>query len=169
MARHLHLAGAPTDAGRPPEPGSPIRVILADDHRAMRRNLRMLLELEDGIEVITEAEDLDAVVQCVHRYRPHVLILDLRLSNGSVLATIHELRHQVPGTETVALTMEASPAFAKHALASGALGYVLKDHADSDLVNAVRSAADGNIWLTPQVEAGLRAMDRTVADRLAEG
>ena len=102
---------------------SQIRVVLADDHARVRRNLRLLLDGEGDVEVAAEAADLAAVVSRVHRHTPHVLILDLQMPGGSSIETIRGLRQEVPGMEIVTLTMEYSPAFGQRALDAGALGF----------------------------------------------
>ena len=162
MSAHLHLAAVGTANGREPRPVSPIQVVLADDHQGMRRSLRLLLDREDGVEVIAEAADLATVVRHVHGHTPHVLVLDLSLPNGSSIETIRRLRAQVPQTEIVVLTMEQSPLFAQQALDAGAVGFVLKDRADSELAPAVRDAAAGGEFVSPQVAVGLEALRRSV-------
>jgi two-component system response regulator NreC len=132
-------------------------VVLADDHAAVRRNLRLLLDTEGGVDVIAEAVDISGVMRDVHAHLPHVLVLDLRLPNGSSIDAIRRLRAQVPTTEIVVLTMEDSPAFAQQAIDAGAIGFVLKDRADSELLTAVRRAARGDEYVSPRVEAALDA------------
>jgi two-component system response regulator NreC len=161
MAAHLHLAG-PRER-RPPRPATPIQVVLADDHSMVRRSLRLLLDREEDVEVIAEAADLAAVIRHVHGHVPHVLVLDLQMPNGSSLETIHRLRDQVPDTEIVVLTMEASPLFAQQALDAGAIGFVLKDRSDSELPEAVRAAVRGREFVSPKVTAGLDALRRAVS------
>jgi DNA-binding NarL/FixJ family response regulator len=167
MKSHLQLAPAPEALEPPLAAERPIRVVMADDHDSMRRNLRRLLESEHDVEVVAEATDLDTAARQVHEHAPHVLILDLHMPNGSSVATIRELRRLVPDTEIVVLTMEASPAVARHVLDAGAVGYVLKEHSDPDLPLAVRAAARGRTYVTPQVAAGLRGMWQAASeDRL---
>jgi len=161
MASHLHLAREP---GEEPTAATAISVVLADDHAAVRRNLRLLLDGEDGVEVIAEAADIATMVRHVHTHRPHVLVLDLRMPNGSSIEAIRRLRSQVPRTEIVVLTMEQSPAFAKEAIDAGAVGFVLKDKADSELLAAVRRAAVGEEYVSPRVAAGLEALRRAVQE-----
>ena len=142
---------------------NPIRVVLADDHDAMRRSLRRLLDAEAGITVMAEAFDLETAARHVQGHSPHVLILDLHLPNGSAVGMVRELRRQAPGTQIVVLTMEISPAFAKQALDACALGYGFKEHADRDLTAAVRAAVRGERYVTPEVAVELEAM-RTAAE-----
>ncbi len=162
MSGHLYLANADPAAGRCERPAFPIQVVLADDHAVVRRSLRLLLDGEENLEVIAEAADLSSVVRHVHGHVPHVLVLDLQMPNGSSIDTIRRLRDQVPETEIVVLTMEASPLFAQQALDAGAVGFVLKDTADTELPPAVRAAASGGEYVSPRVEAGLEALRRAV-------
>jgi two-component system response regulator NreC len=136
--------------------------LLADDHVSMRRSLRLLLDGEAGIDVVAEAGDLSTVVRHVHGHTPHVLVLDLRMPGGSSIETIRHLREQMPDTEIVALTMEQSPGFAQRALAAGAVGFVLKDRAATELPAAVRCAALGEEYVSSHVAAGLDALRGTV-------
>ena len=164
MAAHLHLAPALANSEPSVSDTSPIRVVLADDHAMMRRSLRLLLEGEDDVEVIAEAEDIAAVLQHLHGHRPHVLVLDLRMSGGSNLEMIGKLREQAPNTQIVVLTMDESPVFAQHALASGAVGFVLKDLADGELPLAVRAAARGEEYVSPRVAVRLNALSRSITE-----
>jgi two-component system, NarL family, response regulator NreC len=162
MSAHLHLARSFDERERAPRPEFPIQVVIADDHAVMRRSLRLLLEHEQDVAVVAEAADLSMVARHVHGHQPHVLVLDLQMPNGSSLETIRRLRDQVPETEVVVLTMEDSPLFAQHALDAGAIGFVLKDHADSELPAAIRGAAAGHEFISPRVAAGLDALRRAV-------
>jgi two-component system response regulator NreC len=128
-----------------------VRVVLAEDHATMRRSLRLLLDSEPDLEVVAEAGDQATAIGHVHGHRPQVLVLDLRMPSGSSIETIRRLRAHAPGTEVVVITMQESPAFAKHALDAGAIGYVLKDTADAELPEAVRHAARGELYTSPRV------------------
>lgn len=157
MAAHLHLAEPPVHVS------VPIRVLLADDHTLMRRSLRLLLDGEDDVEVIAEAADLATVVSHLGRHRPNVLVADLRPPDGSSIDAIRKLRADAPHTEVVVLTMEESPLFAQQAMNAGAIGYVLKDRAESELLIAIRCAANGDEYVSARVAAGLDAR-RKAAD-----
>ncbi len=149
----------------PPYPAaadSPIKVVLADDQRLVRRSLRLLLEGENDVEVVAEAGDLFTTLRHVKGHLPHVLVLDLRMPGWSSLQTIRRLRAEVPETEIIVLTMEDSPVFARQAIDAGAVGYVLKDSADDELSDAVRRAARGQEYISPRVGAGLNALQRAV-------
>jgi two-component system, NarL family, response regulator NreC len=135
------------------QPASVIRLVLADDHAVVRAGLRLLLDAESDFEVVAEAGDVDAARRYVRGHHPDVLILDLNMPGGSSLEAIPVIREEAPDTQVVVLTMQEEPAFARQALASGAAGYVLKEAADSELVEAVRRAALGEIYLNPKLGA----------------
>jgi two-component system response regulator NreC len=155
MPGHVDLAAAST-VGRHAAPS--IRVVLGDDHNLMRRNLRLLLDREDDLEVVAEAGDVAAAVRDVQENRPHVLVLDLRTTNGSSLDAIRRLRQRVPETRIVVLSTEEDPAFAQQALDAGAIGFVLEDTADADLPQALQDAVRGERYVSRRVAALLRAM-----------
>lgn len=138
-------------------PALPIRVVLGEDHTLLRDALSRSLDAEEGIEVIVAADDLPSALSSVHSERPHVLVLDLGMVDGSSRETIGKLRARAPETQVVLLTMEESPVVAQHVLACGALGVVLKDRADEDLAQAVRAAACGEEYVSPRVAERLDA------------
>jgi two-component system response regulator NreC len=164
MSGHLQLAPSVSVDAAPQPVADPIQVVVADDHALMRHSLRRLLEGHQNIEVIAEAENLTGAVEQVHDRRPHVLVLDLAMSGVSSLQTVGQLREQVPDTQIVVVTMEENPAFAQRALAAGALGFVSKDHADTDLPEAVRAAACDEEYLSPSVTARLAALHRSLTN-----
>ena len=135
----------------------PIRVVIADDHSVVRRGVRQILEAEGGFEIVAEAEDLEGARRYVRGHHPDVLVLDLNMPEGSSLDAVPGLRAECPGTQIVVLTMQNEPAYARQALGSGALGYVLKDAADAELVEAIRRAAAGDSYLNPRLGARVAA------------
>lgn len=134
-----------------------VRIVIADDHEVVRRGLRSLLEAEHEFDIVAEAGDVEAARRYVHGHHPEVLVLDLHMPGGSALDAIAEIRRQSPETQIVVLTMESQPAYARAALGAGALGYVVKDAADEELVEAVRSAAAGEPYLNPRLGARVAA------------
>lgn len=169
MSATLCLLPESSDIGAPSQLKASIRVVLADDHAMVRRTLRLVLESEQDVDVIAEAIDLSAAVRHVGRHVPHVLVLDLRLPNGGSIEMIRQLSARFPETAVVVLTMEDSPLFAQHAIDAGAIGFVLKYRADTELLSAVRLAARGEGYVSPRVASGLEALHRaTNRDRLSE-
>jgi two-component system response regulator NreC len=155
-----NLAAVPSDA--PPEgteETSETTIVLADDHTVMRNALRMLLDAEPDFEVVAEAGTAEDAVRYVRGHKPTVLILDLNMPGGSSLEAIPDIQEASPATEIVVLTMQNEPAFARRALQAGVRGYVLKEAADAELVQAVRRAAAGDTYLQPALGARLAAGD----------
>jgi two-component system response regulator NreC len=143
-------------------------IVLADDHTVVRSALRMLLEAEAGFEVVAEAGNADDAARYVLGHKPTVLILDLNMPGRSSLEAIPDIRANSPGTEIVVLTMQNESAFARRALQAGVRGYVLKEAADTELVQAVRSAAAGETYLQPALGARMAAEpDAEPADDLS--
>jgi len=123
------------------EASDPITIVLADDHTVMRRGLRMLLQAEPGFDVVAEAGHILAALQQVRGHRPDVLVLDLNMPGGSSVDAIKRLKIFASSTAVVVLTMEHDSSFVREAHAAGAVGYVLKDAAETQLVAAIRRAA----------------------------
>jgi two-component system, NarL family, response regulator NreC len=162
MKANLHLATALNGDASTEQELAPIRVVLADDHALVRRSLRLLLDSEDGVDVVAEACDIATVLRHVHGHAPHVLVLDLQAPGGSSIEAIRRLHELLPNLAIIVLTMEPSPAFAQRALDSGAVGFVLKDRADTELPAAVRRVMQGEEYVSPRIAAGLSARRRVV-------
>lgn len=138
------------------EAEGPIRILLADDHAAMRESLRALLDGEADIDVIAETDSLQSVMGHVRARRPDVLVLDLGMPTpGSGIEVLGRLTREARDTRIVVLTMNDDPAFARRALDNGAVGLVLKEMADSDLPQAVRAASRDRRYLSPLLAARL--------------
>lgn len=134
-----------------------IRIVIADDHAVVRRGLRQVLEAEPGFEVVAEAANLDDARRYVLGHHPDVLVLDLNMPGGSSLEHIPGIRTEFPDTQIVVLTMQNEPAYARQALSAGALGYVLKEAAEEELVEAINRAAVGDTYLNPRLGARVAA------------
>jgi two-component system response regulator NreC len=132
-------------------------VVIADDHTVVRQGLRMLIDNEEGLQVVAEAGTVPDAERLTRAHRPSVLVLDLNMPGGSGLEAIPRLRESTPETAIVVLTMQDDPAFARRALQSGALGFVLKEAADEELLGAIRLAAAGDTYLNPRLGARMAA------------
>ena len=136
--RRAMLASAPAPA---PAPRGRVSVVLATGPGPMREALRQVLGGEADLDVVAEAHDVDGAVRQARNHGRAVIVLDLVIVRGFVLEAIRGLRRAAPWTAIVALSMDDAAAFARNALAGGACAYVLADHADRDLADAVRRAA----------------------------
>ncbi len=145
-----------------------IRIVLADDHAVVRSALRMLLDAEPDLEVVAEAGDIDSTVRYLRGHCPDVLILDLNMPGGPSLKALPAMLEASPETSIVVLTMQSEPVFAREAMQAGVRGYILKEAADSELVQAVRLAADGRTYLQPELGAQIAAEPDGPPDDLSD-
>jgi DNA-binding NarL/FixJ family response regulator len=159
-----------------------IRVALVDDHQLIREGLRMVLQGEEGFEIVGEAADHAAALELVVAQRPHVLVLDLTFPEGDAMPLLRALRARQPELRIVVLTMHSDPETVRQALAAGAAGYMIKGAQSSELVEAIRAVARGDRYLHSSVtnavvedsirwfEAGtMSAREREVLSLLASG
>ena len=130
-----------------------ISIVLVDDHAVVRGALRVLLDGEDDFDVVAEAGDAEAGLRYVGGHKPDVLVLDLNLPGISGLAAIPMIKERAPKTGIVVLTMRDELAFVREALRAGVQGYILKEAAQEELVQAVRLAAAGRRYVQPALGA----------------
>jgi DNA-binding NarL/FixJ family response regulator len=150
----------------------PITIVLADDHAVVRTGLRLVLEAQDDLRVVAEAGTIPDAVTMAKAHRPTVLVLDLAMPGrpgGSALDVLPELARDAAATKVVILTMQDEPEFARRALSGGAVGYVLKEAAHAELVEAVRRAAAGGSYLDPSLGALLAAAPPASGDGAPDG
>jgi two-component system, NarL family, response regulator NreC len=131
--------------------GSPISIVIADDHAVVRQGLRLLLEAEDDLAVVGEASDLAQTCAVLRERMPAVLVLDLHMHRDLSLSALAEFRIASPSTAVVILTMDDDPAFVAPAWSAGAAGYVLKEASRTDLVRAIRAVRAGGRYLDPAI------------------
>jgi DNA-binding NarL/FixJ family response regulator len=128
-----------------------IRVVLADDHPIVREGLRGMLAAEPGIEVVAEAASGAEAVAVAARYRPDVVLMDLRMPGGDGVTATAEILAATPGARVVVLTTYETDADIVRAVEAGAVGYLLKDTPVAELSQAIRAAARGETVLAPSV------------------
>jgi DNA-binding NarL/FixJ family response regulator len=145
---------------RPPEPsGTPIRILIADDHEVVRIGLAALLDGQPGLAVVAQASSGEEAVQLALQHRPDVVVMDIRMPNGTGIEACRTITAQLASTPVVMLTSHADSDALFDAIDAGASGYVLKRVGSSELVDAVRTVAAGGSLLDP-------AVTRRVLDRL---
>lgn len=129
-----------------------IQIFLADDHAIVREGLKALLESEPDIEVIGEASNGREAVRLIRRLRPHVAILDVAMPLVNGIEATARIRQTAPDTRVVILSMHSTSEHIFRALSAGAIGYVLKESAPSEVVSAVREAHAGKRFLSQKVQ-----------------
>lgn len=132
-----------------------IRILIVDDHAVVRSGLRLLLEREDDLEAIGEAGDGKQAVKLARELTPDVVLLDVVMPGSSGIDAAAEIRIESPDSRILMLSMQDDPTYVRQAFASGAAGYVLKDAADAELVEAVRKVAAGDQYVHPALGARL--------------
>jgi two-component system response regulator NreC len=143
-----------------------VRVVIADDHTMVRDGLRMLLDMEPGLEVVAAAGCIADTASRLREHAPDVLILDVHLGAENGLDGMPQLLAASPATRVLVLTMQDDPAFARKALGTGATGYVLKEAPRADLIDAVRTVARDETYLHPQLAARVILAHEPTGDAL---
>ncbi|MFI9804557.1 response regulator [Streptomyces sp. NPDC052301] len=131
--------------------GTPIRLLLVDDDPLVRAGLALMMGGAEDIEIVGEAADGGEVEDLVERTRPDVVLMDIRMPSVDGLAATERLRRRADAPEVVVLTTFHADEQVLHALRAGAAGFVLKDTAPAEIVDAVRRVAAGEPVLSPAV------------------
>jgi DNA-binding NarL/FixJ family response regulator len=128
-----------------------IRVFLVNDHAAIRRALHELLEAEVNLSIVGETGNGFDVVKQTAQIRPDVVVLDVSMPGIADIETAQQISEISPETQVILLSMHLSREHALQALRAGANGYVLKESAGAEIVNAIRTVLDGGVYLSPEV------------------
>jgi two-component system, NarL family, response regulator NreC len=128
-----------------------IRILLADDHNIMRRGLRLLLERQAGFEVVAEAADGREATEQAEATRPDIVVLDIAMPNMSGIEAAQRIRTSLPQAAIVILSMHSDESYVLRALKAGATGYLLKDSAESDLIDAIKAVSEGKAFFSPEI------------------
>ena len=133
---------------------APLRVVVADDDELLLTALAMVLDLQEGVEVVGRARDGREAVEVVTQHRPDVALVDLEMPRMDGIEVAAELAGVVPDTAVVVVTRHARPALLKRALAVGARGFILKSTSSEEMVRIVRDVHSGQRYIDPEI-AGL--------------
>jgi DNA-binding NarL/FixJ family response regulator len=128
-----------------------IRILLADDHNIMRRGLRLLLERQPGFEVVGEAADGRQAVERAEATKPDVAVLDIAMPNMSGIEAAQRIRVLLPQAAIIILSMHSDEGYVLRALKVGAKGYLLKDSAENDLIEAIKAVSEGKAFFSPEI------------------
>jgi two-component system response regulator NreC len=128
-----------------------IRVMIVDDHAILRAGLRMLVNAQTDMEVVSEAPDGEKAVQEIRETKPDVTLLDLTMPRVGGMKALQEIARDCRETRVLILTMHDDPAYLRSALAAGASGYLLKRAVDSELIAAIRAVHRGGIFVDPRL------------------
>jgi DNA-binding NarL/FixJ family response regulator len=142
-----------------------IKVLVCDDHALVRSGLRRLLESEDVFEVVGEAADAEQAVEKTAQLVPDVLLLDVVMPGRSGIDALLDLRAASPQTRVLVLSMQDDPSYVRQAFAAGADGYLVKEAADADLVQAIQDVARGHRYVHPSLGARLAALEAEAHQR----
>ena len=132
-----------------------IRLVIADDQELVRYGMRLVLEADEGLEVVGEAEDGAAAVAAAERLRPDVVLMDVRMPGMDGIEATRRITEVLPETRVLVLTTYDLDDYAFGALRAGASGFLLKDTRPAALVGAIRAVADGDAVVAPRVTAKL--------------
>ena len=128
-----------------------LTIVIADDHKIMREGLKNLLEGQDGITVLAEAQNGREAVRLTQELRPDVVLMDISMPDMNGIEATRRITAEIPGTAILALSMHDDSRFVTEALGAGARGYLLKECAFDELVQAIRSVSDGFHYLSPRI------------------
>jgi DNA-binding NarL/FixJ family response regulator len=128
-----------------------IRIVLADDHKIMREGLKALLEKQQGVEVIAEAETGLEAVRVAQKLKPDIIIMDIGMPGLNGIEATRQIVAEVPGVKIIALSMHSAKRFVIEMLKVGASGYLLKDSASEELMSCIRAVAANQPYLSPKI------------------
>jgi DNA-binding NarL/FixJ family response regulator len=139
------------------ETAAPLRILLADDHVTVRHGLKLLIDGQPDMHVVSEAGDGETTIQQAIALKPDVVVVDISMPGMNGLVATRRLKQQQPETAIVTLTRHADDAYLQELLRAGASGYVLKQSAPSELLHAIRAVAAGGQYLDSTLTARVTA------------
>ena len=139
------------------------KIVIAEDQKILREGLKALLSSSDDLEVVGEAEDGLNAVQCVEKFTPELLLLDLSMPKMSGISVIKEIKSQSAETKILVLTVHESEEYILEVFKSGADGYCLKDASHSELLVAIKSVLSGKRFISPWISG--KVLDGYLDDR----
>ncbi len=145
------------------EPTRPLRLLIVDDHEVVRQGLVSLLDRREGFQVVAEAGTVAEAIEQARRFQPELVVMDVRLPDGSGIEACREIRSELPATRVVMLTSYPDEEAVLSAIVAGASGYLLKQIRARDLVAALETVAGGGSLLDPAVTERVLERVRRIA------
>ncbi len=139
-------------------PKSKIRVLIADDHAILRSGLKLLINAQADMQVVSEAPDGEQAVQAARETEPDVALMDVTMPRTGGMQALQQIARNCGKTRVLVLTMHDDPAYLRSVMAAGASGYVLKRSVDADLLSAIRTVHRGETFVDPSL-AGVLVQD----------
>ena len=136
-------------------PNSVIRVLLADDHAIVRQGLRLILSAHSDLEVVGEAANGNEAVELAKKLHPDIVLIDVAMPDVNGIEATKRMVQAEPRLKVLVLSMHKEAVYVREILRAGARGYILKDAIDTELLNAVRSVARGDGYISPAVSGAL--------------
>jgi DNA-binding NarL/FixJ family response regulator len=148
---------------RPTGPAKTLRLLIVDDHEVVRQGLVALLDRRDGFQVVAEAANVAEAIEQARRFEPDIVVMDVRLPDGSGIEACREIRAELPATRVVMLTSYPDEEAVLSAIVAGAAGYLLKQVRARDLVAALEAVGRGESLLDPAVTEKVLERVRRIA------
>ena len=128
-----------------------LRILLVDDHGIIRAGLRSLLNKQQDMEVVAEAEDGRQAIDFVHEFTPDIVIMDISMPTLNGVDAAREIVSQHPKTRIIALSIHSNKRFVGNMLKAGASGYILKECLFDELIEAIQTVTEGSFYLSPRI------------------
>jgi two-component system, NarL family, response regulator NreC len=129
----------------------PVRILLADDHNVMRTGLRVLLERQPGFKVVAEAANGKEAVEQAEASKPDIVVLDIAMPHLSGIEAAQRISSMIPPIAIIVLSMHSDEGYVLRAFKAGAKGYLLKDSAENDLIEAIKAVSEGKAFFSPEI------------------
>jgi two-component system response regulator DegU len=137
-----------------------LNVVLAEDHQTVREGIKMLVNAQADMRVVGEAGDGASAIQTVREKRPDVVVMDISMPEMNGLKATRKLKSEFPNVKILTLTRHDDDSFLEQLIGAGASGYVLKQSAPAELINAIRTVGGGQAYLDPSLTGKVISLDR---------
>lgn len=133
----------------------PLRILICDDHRLMQRGIATLLESQPDMEVVGVASDTASSLRLTHEHRPDIVLMDINMPGAGGIEATRQLTESLPDVRVLILTVHEDDSILHEALRAGAAGYIVKRAVESELLDAARAVARGELYVHPSMTRSL--------------